>query len=44
MGKEAEQIYHIKEELAPMPGDLVIYKERAFGFFGTPLARSAPTA
>ena len=31
------RIYHIKEELAPMPGELVIYKERASAFFGTPL-------
>ena len=37
MGREPEELYHIKEELAPMPGDLVIYKERASGFFGTPL-------
>jgi len=37
MGREAEDRYHIKEELAPAPGDLVIYKERASGFFGTPL-------
>lgn len=37
MGNEAEELYHIKEELSPMPGELVIYKERASGFFGTPL-------
>jgi len=37
MGKEAEELYHIKEELTPLPGELVIYKERASGFFGTPL-------
>jgi nicotinamidase-related amidase len=37
MGRESEELYHSKEELAPMPGDLVIYKERASGFFGTPL-------
>jgi len=37
MGPEAEELYRIKEELAPMPGELVIYKERASGFFGTPL-------
>src|SRR5438105_4731596 len=37
MGAEAEALYHIKEELAPMPGELVVYKERASGFFGTPL-------
>jgi maleamate amidohydrolase len=37
MPSEAEELYGIKEELAPMPGDLVIYKERASAFFGTPL-------
>src|ERR1700736_2977365 len=37
IGKEAEDLYHIKAELAPAPGELVIYKERASGFFGTPL-------
>jgi isochorismate hydrolase len=33
----AEDIYDIKAELAPEPGELVIYKERASAFFGTPL-------
>jgi maleamate amidohydrolase len=37
MGKETEELYHIREELAPARGELVIYKERASGFFGTPL-------
>jgi nicotinamidase-related amidase len=37
MGREVEDVYGIKEELAPHPGDLVIYKERASAFFGTPL-------
>src|SRR5579862_8762579 len=37
MGAETEGLYHIKDELAPMPGELVVYKERASGFFGTPL-------
>ena len=37
MGKEAEELYHIKEELTPLFGELVIYKERTSGFFGTPL-------
>jgi maleamate amidohydrolase len=37
IGSEAESLYHIKEELAPAPDDLVVYKERASGFFGTPL-------
>ncbi len=29
--------YEIREEFAPQPSDLVIYKERASVFFGTPL-------
>jgi nicotinamidase-related amidase len=33
----ADDIYDIKAELAPEPGELVIYKERASAFFGTPL-------
>jgi nicotinamidase-related amidase len=33
----ATDVYDIKTELAPAPGELVIYKERASGFFGTPL-------
>jgi maleamate amidohydrolase len=37
MGREEEALYHIKAELAPQEGELVIYKERASGFFGTPL-------
>ena len=32
-----DDIYDIKAELAPQPGELVIYKERASAFFGTPL-------
>jgi nicotinamidase-related amidase len=36
-GPEAEDLYHIKAELGPAPGDLIIHKERASGFFGTPL-------
>jgi nicotinamidase-related amidase len=35
--KFGDDIYDIKEELKPEPGELVIYKERASGFFGTPL-------
>ncbi len=35
--EEAEDLYAIQPELAPAPGDLVIYKERASVFFGTPL-------
>lgn len=30
--------FAIKEDFAPLPGELVIYKELASGFFGTPLA------
>ena len=32
------EIYEIKEEFAPQPGDLVITKQRASAFYGTPLA------
>jgi nicotinamidase-related amidase len=31
------QAFEIKEEFQPEPGDVVIFKERASGFFGTPL-------
>lgn len=31
------EAYVIKEEFKPEPGDLMIYKERASGFYGTPL-------
>jgi len=37
IGQERNDIYDIKAELAPQPGELVIYKERASAFFGTPL-------
>ena len=39
LGSDAlkSDVYDIKAELAPEPGELVIYKERASGFFGTPL-------
>jgi maleamate amidohydrolase len=30
-------VWEIKEEFAPMEGDLVVYKQRASAFFGTPL-------
>lgn len=36
-GKQGTDVYDIQEEVAPEPGDLVIYKERASAFFGTPL-------
>ncbi|MDO9413282.1 MAG: isochorismatase family protein [Pseudolabrys sp.] len=31
-------LYKIKDELTPQQGELVIYKKRASGFFGTPLS------
>lgn len=31
-------LYKFKEELAPREGELVVYKKRASGFFGTPLS------
>ena len=34
---ETEDLYAIQAELAPEPGEIVIYKERASAFFGTPL-------
>jgi maleamate amidohydrolase len=37
MQGETEEQYAIIEELAPQPGERVIYKERASAFFGTPL-------
>ena len=37
IGAEADDTYDIKAELAPAPGDTVIYKERASALFGTPL-------
>lgn len=37
-GRESQRDdYEIYEAFKPEPGDLVIYKERASGFFGTPL-------
>lgn len=37
MRDEREEDYHIYEAFAPQPGELVIHKERASAFFGTPL-------
>jgi maleamate amidohydrolase len=37
IGSMPSDIYDIKAELAPEPGEIVIYKERASAFFGTPL-------
>ena len=34
---ETEDLYAIQAELAPEPGEIIIYKERASAFFGTPL-------
>ena len=34
---ESEEDYAIFDQLAPKPGELVIYKERASAFFGTTL-------
>jgi maleamate amidohydrolase len=34
---ESDDLYAIQPELAPQPGELVIRKERASAFFGTPL-------
>ncbi len=33
----SETSWEIKEEFAPQPGDLVVYKQRASAFYGTPL-------
>jgi len=37
LGREQTNQFAIKEEVAPHPQDLIIYKERASAFFGTPL-------
>jgi nicotinamidase-related amidase len=37
MGREKDDLYGIMDEFAPQPGELIIYKERASAFFGTPL-------
>jgi nicotinamidase-related amidase len=34
---ETEELYHIQEQVSPEHGELVIHKERASAFFGTPL-------
>ena len=36
-GKLKDDAYDIFHEFAPQPGDTLIYKERASGFYGTPL-------
>ena len=38
IGREVEDLYAIQPGLEPEPGELVIHKERASGFFGTPLS------
>lgn len=35
--RAGDDAYRIREEFRPEPGDVVIYKERASAFFGTPL-------
>ncbi len=35
--EEGAELYEIQPELAPQPGELIVYKERASAFFGTPL-------
>ncbi len=37
MSKNGPEVYTIKSEFAPQPGDVVLTKQRASGFFGTPL-------
>jgi nicotinamidase-related amidase len=37
LGREGDDLYAIIDELKPEPEELVIYKERASAFFGTPL-------
>jgi len=36
-GATPAELYAIRPEFAPQPGDVVIYKQRASAFFGTPL-------
>jgi maleamate amidohydrolase len=36
-GKDSANAYDIRPEWAPQPGDVVITKQRASGFYGTPL-------
>ena len=36
-GSTPAELYAIRPEFAPQPGDVVIYKQRASAFFGTPL-------
>ncbi len=35
--RQTDDCFEIKEEFAPEDGDLVVYKQRASGFYGTPL-------
>lgn len=35
--RQGETSFEIKEEFAPQSGDLIVYKQRASGFYGTPL-------
>lgn len=36
-GETPPELYAIRPEFAPQPGDVVIFKQRASAFFGTPL-------
>jgi len=36
-GRAGEDAYRIRDEFKPEPSDVIIYKERASAFFGTPL-------
>lgn len=36
-GKLPPNAYEIRDDFAPQSGDLIIYKERASGFYGTPM-------
>lgn len=36
-GAHGPEIYEIRPEFAPQPGDVVLFKQRASAFFGTPL-------
>jgi nicotinamidase-related amidase len=36
-GETPAELYAIRPEFAPQPGDVVIFKQRASAFFGTPL-------
>ena len=35
--ERSDEVWEIQEEFAPEPGDLMVYKQRASAFYGTPL-------